>query len=102
MPDQIPPPMQQTPAGAVAALVDGGDMDCGSGLLLLITRAMRRLEAGQLLGVRSAEPSVVVDLPVWAELVGHDLHARVGETPDGPWWFAVRKGGPAEVFSGGE
>jgi uncharacterized Fe-S cluster-containing radical SAM superfamily protein len=87
-------------------MVDGGDMDCGSGLLLLITRAMRRLEVGQLLGVRSAESSVVVDLPVWAELVGHDVHARVGETPDGPWWFAVRKGGPVEApattFSRGE
>jgi uncharacterized Fe-S cluster-containing radical SAM superfamily protein len=78
-------------------LVDGGDMDCGSGLLLLITRAMRRLEAGQLLGVRSAQPSVGVDLPVWAELVGHDVDAQVSETPDGPWWFAVRKGGPADT-----
>lgn len=99
-------PADSTPVGVVAALVDGGDMDCGSGLLLLITRAMRRLEAGQLLGVRSAESSVVVDLPVWAELVGHDVHAQAGETPDGPWWFAVRKGapeeGPAPTFSQGE
>jgi hypothetical protein len=96
MPDaDRPEPMRSTPAGLVAALVDGGDMDCGSGLLLLLTRAMRRLEAGQLLGVRSAESSVVVDLPVWAELVGHDIDVRMGETPDGPWWFAVRKGGPA-------
>ncbi|ROO63142.1 4Fe-4S single cluster protein [Micromonospora sp. Llam0] len=81
-------------------------MDCGSGLLLLITRAMRRLEPGQLLGVRSAEPSVVVDLPVWAELVGHDVDAQVSETPDGPWWFAVRKAGSAAAsattFSQGE
>jgi TusA-related sulfurtransferase/uncharacterized Fe-S cluster-containing radical SAM superfamily protein len=97
---------ESTPAGVVAALVDGGDMDCGSGLLLLITRAMRRLESGQLLGVRSAEPNVVVDLPTWAELVGHDLDAVVGETPGGPWWFAVRKGGPvaapATAFSQGQ
>ncbi|MDQ3617092.1 MAG: radical SAM protein [Actinomycetota bacterium] len=82
-----------TPAGDVSTLVDGGDMDCGSGLLLLITRAMRRLEAGQLLGVRSAEPSVITDLPVWADLVGHDVDAQVGEAPEGPWWFAVRKRG---------
>lgn len=101
-----PDAAQSTPAGAVATLVDGGDMDCGSGLLLLITRAMRRLEAGQLLGVRSAESSVVIDLPVWAELVGHDVAAAVAETPDGPWWFAVRKGGPtgtlATTFSQGQ
>ncbi len=82
-----------TPLGRVAALVDGGDMDCGSGLLLLITRAMRRLRAGQELGIRSAEPSVLIDLPVWADLVGHDVIHQVAETPGGPWWFAVRKGG---------
>jgi uncharacterized Fe-S cluster-containing radical SAM superfamily protein/TusA-related sulfurtransferase len=96
---------EKTPAGDVAALVDGGDMDCGSGLLLLITRAMRRLESGQVLGVRSAEPSVVVDLPVWADLVGHTVDAQVSESPDGPWWFGVRKAGePAasSVFSRGE
>ncbi|WP_299444786.1 radical SAM protein [uncultured Phycicoccus sp.] len=80
-----------TPLGDVARLVDGGDMDCGSGLLLLITRAMRRLEHGDLLAVRSAEPSVRTDLPVWAELVGHDVTAEHAESADGPWWFAVRK-----------
>jgi uncharacterized Fe-S cluster-containing radical SAM superfamily protein/TusA-related sulfurtransferase len=99
---------EQTPAGEVAALVDGGDMDCGSGLLLLITRAMRRLDSGQVLGVRSAEPSVVVDLPVWADLTGHTVDAQVSESQDGPWWFGVRKAGAAEtpvtdsVFSRGE
>jgi organic radical activating enzyme/TusA-related sulfurtransferase len=95
-----------TPAGEVAVLVDGGDMDCGSGLLLLITRAMRRLQDGQRLGVRSAEPSVVTDLPVWAELVGHDVVGQVAESSSGPWWFAVRKRGATttvrSVFSTGE
>jgi TusA-related sulfurtransferase len=97
----------------VAALVDGGAMDCGSGLLLLITRAIRRISPGELLGVRSEESSVDADLPVWAELVGHDLPVRVAESESGPWWFAVRKVVPAEpsrsetrspatVFSEGE
>ena len=93
-----------TPVGAVNRLVDGGEMDCGSGLLLLITRAMRRLGRGDLLAIRSAEASVDVDLPVWAELVGHEVVARVAESPDGPWWFAVRKadGGVSDsVFSSG-
>ena len=66
-------------------------MDCGSGLLLLITRAMRRLEHDDLLGIRSAEPSVSTDLPVWAELVGHEIAGEHVEGSDGPWWFAVRK-----------
>ncbi|QOV40790.1 radical SAM protein [Streptomyces ferrugineus] len=103
-PDRAPGPL-----GDVATLVDGGDMDCGSGLLLLITRAMRRLEPGQSLGVRSAEASVVTDLPAWADLVGHDVVAEVAESAGGPWWFAVRKArGPGRetragtVFSQGE
>jgi TusA-related sulfurtransferase/uncharacterized Fe-S cluster-containing radical SAM superfamily protein len=93
------------PAGfpSTARLVDGGDMDCGSGLLLLITRAMRRLQDGDLLAIRSAEPSVQVDLPAWAEMVGNDVAARAEETTAGPWWFAVRKGSaPVTVFSTGE
>ena len=77
-------------------------MDCGSGLLLLITRAMRRLEDGDLLAIRSAEPSVVDDLPAWAEMVGNDVAAQVSESPSGPWWFAVCKGGAVgTVFSQG-
>jgi TusA-related sulfurtransferase/uncharacterized Fe-S cluster-containing radical SAM superfamily protein len=106
-----PYPHAVTPATAAPAppgfpgtarLVDGGDMDCGSGLLLLITRAMRRLGDGELLAVRSAEASVVEDLPAWAEMVGNDLAAQVAESTSGPWWFAVRKGGAVRtVFSQG-
>lgn len=66
-------------------------MDCGSGLLLLITRAMRRLEHDDLLGIRSAERSVATDLPVWADLVGHEVVGTHVEGAGGPWWFAVRK-----------
>ncbi|MEZ5095936.1 MAG: hypothetical protein R2731_07310 [Nocardioides sp.] len=97
-------PGTATPAGAVARLIDGGDMDCGSGLLLLITRAMRRLADSELLGVRSAESSVCTDLPVWAELVGHEVVARVADSATGPWWFVVRKAGASAptLFSHGE
>lgn len=78
-------------------------MDCGSGLLLLITRGMRRLGEGELLGIRSAEDSVLVDLPAWAEMVGNDVVATVAESGQGPWWFAVRKGSaPVSMFSQGE
>ncbi len=88
-----------SPIGDVSALVDGGDMDCDSGLLLLITRAMRRLDAGQVLGVRSAQESVVTDLAVWADLMGHQISARVEETTNGPWWFAVRKASSSRASS---
>ena len=95
-------PTDEFPIGAVDGFIDGGEMDCGSGLLLLITRAMRRLDDGQLLGIRSAEASVVTDLPVWADLVGHELSTEMAVSPQGPWWFAVRKASAAAtVFSQG-
>lgn len=47
---------------SVAAEVQGGNMDCGSGLLLMLTRAIRMIECGQLLLVHTAEPSVPSDL----------------------------------------
>ncbi|MBB4930524.1 organic radical activating enzyme/TusA-related sulfurtransferase [Lipingzhangella halophila] len=100
------PEQEPNPLGEVHTLVDGGDMDCGSGLLLLITRAMRRLTPGQVLGVRSAEPSVATDLPAWADLVGHEIVTETAESAEGPWWFAVRKvdqtARAATVFSQGE
>lgn len=103
LPDPALPASPPPGFPATARLVDGGDMDCGSGLLLLITRAMRRLDDGDLLAIRSAEPSVLVDLPAWAEMVGNDVASQAAETEQGPWWFAVRKGSaPVTVFSQGE
>ena len=57
------------------AVCDGGDLDCGSGLLLIIREAMSPLPAGGVLEVRSREASVAVDLPAWCRLVGHELVA---------------------------
>jgi TusA-related sulfurtransferase/uncharacterized OsmC-like protein len=54
---------------------DGGDLDCGSGLLLIIRDAMSPLPAGGVLEVRSRENSVKEDLPAWCRLVGHTLVA---------------------------
>jgi len=55
------------------AVCDGGDLDCGSGLLLIIRSAMATLHAGQVLEVRSRELSVKEDLPAWCRMVGHAL-----------------------------
>lgn len=103
--DTSPPAPLRPPLDfpATTRLVDGGDMECGSGLLLLITRAMRRLGDGDLLAIRSSEPSVRVDLPAWAEMVGNDVAGQAAESAEGPWWFAVRKGAArVSVFSTGE
>ncbi|MCB9884948.1 MAG: OsmC family protein [Planctomycetes bacterium] len=57
------------------ATCDGGDLDCGSGLLLIIRSAMAPLGAGGVLLVRSREGSVREDLPAWCRMVGHTMLA---------------------------
>lgn len=52
---------------------DGGDLDCGNGLLLLIRRHIDPLQPGQLLEIRSTEISVDEDLPAWCRLTGNEL-----------------------------
>lgn len=60
--------------------VDGGDLDCGSGLLLIIRDAMAPLANGGVLEVKSREKSVAEDLPAWCRMVGHVfLGAEPGE-----------------------
>ena len=44
---------------------DGGDLDCGNGLLLLIRKHIDPLPRGGLLEIRSTEISVDEDLPAW-------------------------------------
>ena len=52
---------------------DGGDLDCGNGLLLLIRQRLDPLAPGQLLEFRSTEISVDGDFPAWCRLTGHGL-----------------------------
>jgi uncharacterized OsmC-like protein/TusA-related sulfurtransferase len=73
------------------AVCDGGDLDCGSGLLLIIREAMRPLPAGGVLEVRSRESSVAVDLPAWCRLVGHDLVASTPRESRGASYFVRKK-----------
>ncbi len=52
---------------------DGGDLDCGGGLLLLIRRNIDPLERGQLLEILSTEPTVEIELPAWCRMTRNDL-----------------------------
>jgi 5-methyltetrahydropteroyltriglutamate--homocysteine methyltransferase len=52
---------------------DGGNMDCGSGLLLLIRKHIDPLAPGGILEVRSTEISVEEDLPAWCRLTGNEF-----------------------------
>jgi len=52
---------------------DGGDLDCGNGLLLLIRKHIDPMARGQLLEIRSTEISVDEDLPAWCRMTSNDL-----------------------------
>ena len=72
---------------------DGGDLDCGSGLILLIRDAMRQVPEGGVLEMRSCEPTVADDLPPWCRMSGHEY---LGKVPgDGFTRYFVRKGSGA-------
>ena len=73
---------------------DGGDLDCGNGLLLLIRQHMDPLERGQLLEFRSTELSVDEDFPAWCRLTGNELVSRVRKGKERS--FLVCKGTLAE------
>ncbi len=74
-------------------MFDGGDLDCGSGLILLIRDAMRQVPEGGVLEMRSREPTVNDDLPPWCRMSGHEY---LGKTPgDGFIRYFVRKGSGA-------
>jgi 5-methyltetrahydropteroyltriglutamate--homocysteine methyltransferase len=52
---------------------DGGDLDCGNGLLLLIRKHIDPMQPGELLEIRSTEISVDEDLPAWCRLTRNEL-----------------------------
>ncbi len=73
---------------------DGGDLDCGNGLLLLIRKHIDPLPRGGLLEIRSTEISVDEDLPAWCRMTKNDL---VSWTKEGKQRsFLVCKGALAE------
>jgi 5-methyltetrahydropteroyltriglutamate--homocysteine methyltransferase len=73
---------------------DGGDLDCGNGLLLLIRQHLDPLERGQLLEFRSTEISVDEDFPAWCRMTGNELVSFVKRGQERS--FLVCKGALAE------
>jgi TusA-related sulfurtransferase len=66
--------MAELPADLrVDRVFDGGDLDCGSGLVLLLRENLLQVPEGGVLEMRSREPSVKDDLPAWCRMVGHEL-----------------------------
>lgn len=76
-----------------AVVFDGGDLDCGSGLALLIREHMLKAPHGGVMEMTSREPTVADDLPPWCRLSGHEfLGSLPGES--GVRYF-LRRGAPA-------
>jgi len=69
---------------------DGGELDCGNGLLLLIRKHIDPLAPGQLLEILSMESSVEEDLPAWCRLTGNELVNMLRRGPQRS--FLVSKG----------
>lgn len=79
------------------AVCDGGDLDCGSGLLLIIKKAMDPLLNGEVLEIRSRERTVADDLPAWCRMVDHEF---LGSEPgDNTTRYFVRKGSQQEELA---
>ena len=77
------------------SICDGGDMDCGSGLLLIIRAAIGKLSDGQVLEIRSTDIGVKEDLPAWCRMTENEyLGRRKGE---GHYQYMVRRGMLADV-----
>src|SRR5438093_13785259 len=77
---------------------DGGDLDCGNGLLLLIRQHMDPMDRGQLLEFRSTEISVDEDFPAWCRMTGNELVSLVKRGRERS--FLVCKGALAERSPG--
>ena len=52
---------------------DGGDLDCGGGLLLLIRRHIDPMERGGLLEILSTDSTVEVELPAWCRMTKNEM-----------------------------
>jgi 5-methyltetrahydropteroyltriglutamate--homocysteine methyltransferase len=83
------------PAPTPDVSFEGGDLDCGSGLLLMIRSHIDPLPRGGLLEILSTETSVREDLPAWCRLTGNELVASEGRG-GGATAFLVCKGKLAE------
>jgi len=79
---------------------DGGDLDCGNGLLLLIRKHIDPLTPGQLLEIASSEKSVCEDLPAWCRLTGNELVSQLVVADR--YRFLVSKGPFAVAAPGAE
>ena len=71
----------------VDARLDAGKSSCGE-LLILIVRAMKRLEPGQVLQVTGYDPGAREDIPAWCRLSRNTL---LGVEASRPTHYFIQK-----------
>lgn len=69
------------------AALDAGESGCGE-LIILISRAVRRLAPGQILEVAAYDLAAGVDIPAWCRSTGHALLSAALDTH--PQRFRIR------------
>jgi TusA-related sulfurtransferase len=72
------------------AILDAADTDCGT-LTPFIRGRIRALESGQVLEVRTGDPTAHASLLSWCELTGHTLVAAVADPEHGARYFIRKK-----------
>jgi len=79
--------------------IDAENLSASDGLLVLVTRALDKLQPGQVLEILSDNPTVEHDLPAWARLVAHRW---LGTMPkDGRRSHGIEKGPALRVLVDG-
>jgi TusA-related sulfurtransferase/uncharacterized OsmC-like protein len=73
---------------------DGGDLDCGSGLILLIRENMLQVPEGGILEMGSREPTVGDELPAWCRMAGHEYLGAVREAGKARYFLRRGSGAP--------
>jgi len=73
-------------------MFDGGDLDCGSGLVLLLREHMLAVPVDGILEMRSREPTVGDDLPPWCRMTGHGYLGVIDG--EGCKRYFIRRGQP--------
>ena len=66
-------PVQPSPIFGADSYFDAGDKGCAEGPIQEIAALMRQMDSGQTLEVRATDPTVRIDLPAWARMVGHQF-----------------------------
>ncbi len=78
------------PAPHADALFDAAEMGCAT-LTPLIRARIRALESGQILEVRTDDPTAYDNLLSWCSLTGHTLAAVVADQGQGKQYFIRKK-----------